>query len=70
MTNAPKPEWLKIAADMIDAKSAKMDKDSSPEHVQAMHFLFEQGVFHLGAEGMQTIKGLLLDRYAKETANG
>lgn len=60
-------EWLKIAARMIDARSAQCDGSSSPEHVRAMAFIFDEGIFFLGNEGMAEVKKMLLDKYEEAT---
>ena len=57
-------EWLKIAADMIDAKKATIDGNSSDNEVHAASFLFDQGIFFMGPDGMSHVKEVLLEKYS------
>jgi hypothetical protein len=62
-------EWMKIAAQMIEAKSASVDSTSTPDEVKAMAWLFDNGVFYLSDDGMSEFKDALLSRYAELSAH-
>ena len=60
------PERFKLAADIIDAKRFSSSTDDSPDQIWAAAFIFDEGIFFLGEEGMAEVKRMLLDRYDKE----
>lgn len=62
--------WLKIAAEMIDARSMRVSQLTTEAELKAAAFIFDNGVFFLGADGMEGVKQMLLERHEREAAEG
>ena len=63
------PEWLKIAADMIDARRIEVGAATTDVEMVAASYIFDAGIFYLGDEGMQEVKAMLLEKYDRAIAS-
>lgn len=44
-----------LAAQIIDARQCSLSKDTDPDYVVAAAFVFDNGIFFLGSEGMAEV---------------
>lgn len=64
------PAQMRIAAKMCDERKASMNADSTPDEVEAMAWLFDNGIFFLGTTGCDMCAAMLreeADNQEKET---
>lgn len=62
------PERFKLAADIIDAKRFSASAGDSEDMIWAAAFIFDEGIFYLGENGMAEVKQMLLATYQEARA--
>ena len=55
-----------LAAQIIEERHCSLSKDSDPDYIEAAAFVFDAGVFFLGAQGMDDLAKTLRSQDEEE----